>query len=93
MTPTQPPSSADQSGENSSQEDFPTSPGLFDAPAGQQTEEEPLIPSHKNKSHSPYVFDLVFLRWSLVVDGALTTVAAFATKSWHIYLGELLGSL
>ncbi|KAL2885472.1 major facilitator superfamily transporter [Ceratocystis lukuohia] len=31
-------------------------------------------------------FDLVFLRWSLVVDGAMTAMAAFATQKWHIYL-------
>lgn len=43
----------------------------------------------ESKTHepSPYLFDLVFLRWSLIVDGAFTAVAAFATKSWHIYLG------
>lgn len=44
-------------------------------------------PETKTHEPSPYLFDLVFLRWSLLVDGALTTVAAFATKSWHIYLG------
>ncbi|KAL5596980.1 uncharacterized protein BROUX77_006928 [Berkeleyomyces rouxiae] len=35
-------------------------------------------------------FDLVFLRWSLVVDGAMTTLAAFATQKWHIYLAAFL---
>lgn len=70
------------------QQGLPIAPGLFDAPSGEQTEEEPLIPSQKRKDHGSCVFDLVFLRWSLVVDGALTTVAAFATRPWHIYLGE-----
>lgn len=32
-------------------------------------------------------FDLVFLRWSLVVDGLLTASTALATKKWHIYFG------
>ena len=33
-------------------------------------------------------FDLLFLRWSLVMDGLITASTAFATKKWHIYLGE-----
>lgn len=88
MTPTQSATSEDQVGQTISQEELPTSPGLFDATAGEQTEEEPLLPSHKQKNHGAYAFDLVFLRCSLVVDGALTTVAAFATRKWHIYLGK-----
>ncbi|RSL66669.1 hypothetical protein CEP53_003270 [Fusarium sp. AF-6] len=35
-------------------------------------------------------FDLFFLRWSLVIDGALATIAAFATHRWHIYLAAFL---
>ncbi|UPK92258.1 hypothetical protein LCI18_003193 [Fusarium solani-melongenae] len=35
-------------------------------------------------------FDLFFLRWSLVIDGVLTTIAAFATHRWHIYLAAFL---
>lgn len=40
------------------------------------------------QGRSGRLFDLVFLRWSLVVDGALTTMAAFSTRPWHVYLGE-----
>ncbi|KAJ7644673.1 hypothetical protein FB45DRAFT_1116340 [Roridomyces roridus] len=29
-------------------------------------------------------FDLEFLRWSMVVDAALTSLVAFNSKSWHI---------
>ncbi|KAI0544986.1 hypothetical protein F4679DRAFT_562660 [Xylaria curta] len=36
-------------------------------------------------------FDLFFLRWSLLVDGAITASSAFATQGWHMYLvGALL---
>ena len=66
---------------------LPTEPGEFDAPAGEQADEEPVMPPKKDSEREGTRFDLVFLRWSLVVDGALTTVAAFATQRWHIYLG------
>lgn len=66
---------------------LPTEPGNFDV-SSLQGDTEPIKPV-RSRSEEPnvYVFDLVFLRWSLVVDGALTTIAAFATKPWHIYLG------
>ncbi|KOS21224.1 hypothetical protein ESCO_004478 [Escovopsis weberi] len=35
-------------------------------------------------------FDLVFLRWSLVIDGAMTAIAALATEKWHIYVAAAL---
>ena len=74
-----------QSGEDN--DALPTEPGNFDV-SSLQGDTEPIKPV-RSRSEEPnvYVFDLVFLRWSLVVDGALTTIAAFATKPWHIYLG------
>lgn len=71
---------------------IPTSPQQFEAPAGPQAEQEPvqLKPSNERQSCA---FDLFFLRWSLVVDGALTTIAAYATQGWHIYLGKLYPNL
>ena len=72
-------------------DELPTSPGEFDVAPGDQSETEPMMPPPRSDDaahdSSLYVFDLVFLRWSLVVDGAFTMIAAFATKSWHIYLG------
>lgn len=67
---------------------IPTSPRQFEVPTGPLDEEEPvaLEPAQERQSCE---FDLFFLRWSLVVDGALTTIAAFATQKWHIYLGKL----
>ena len=33
-------------------------------------------------------FDLEFVRWSMVLDGVLTGACVFATRGWHMYLGE-----
>lgn len=66
--------------------EFPTSPGAFDTSPGNQVEGEPIQPPKAVTCQDGSKFDLIFLRWSLVVDGALTTLAAFATERWHIYL-------
>jgi len=65
---------------------LPTDPRTFDAPAGTQAEVEPVVPEAIDE-RAAYAFDLFFLRWSLLVDGVLTTGAAFATRGWHAYLG------
>ncbi|KAJ4248590.1 hypothetical protein NW757_008238 [Fusarium falciforme] len=69
---------------------LPTSAGEFDATLGEQADHEPYEAPPSKKEDDGCLFDLVFLRWSLVVDGALTTVAAFATRPWHIYLSAFL---
>ncbi|KAJ6442346.1 Chromosome segregation in meiosis protein 3 [Purpureocillium lavendulum] len=69
---------------------LPTEPGQFDATAGEQVEDEPITLAKSGAGRDGCLFDLVFLRWSLVVDGALTTVVAFATQRWHIYLAAFL---
>ncbi|KAM0553274.1 hypothetical protein ACHAPJ_007564 [Fusarium lateritium] len=69
---------------------IPTTAGEFDATLGEQADHEPYEAPTHNKEDEGSLFDLVFLRWSLVVDGALTTVAAFATRPWHIYLSAFL---
>lgn len=72
------------------QADIPTDPGQFDAPCVGQGEEEPVIPETPDPRIEKLAsqFDLLFLRWSLVVDGLLTAVTAFATQGWHVYVGE-----
>jgi hypothetical protein len=67
---------------------IPTTAGEFDAALGEQAGHEPYEALKMKKEDEGSLFDLVFLRWSLLVDGALTTVAAFATRPWHIYLGK-----
>lgn len=84
------PEDSDDSSISTADTQLPTEPGDFDIAAGEQTDVEPTKPlssaHHREVGH----FDLIFLRWSLVVDGALTTVVAFATKRWHIYLGRFI---
>lgn len=75
-----------QNGELASDQ-LPTSPGQFDTTLGEQTNEEPVKAVQNANEEDSRVFDLIFLRWNLLFDGALTTIAAFATKRWHIYLG------
>jgi len=48
------------------------------------------VPTEPLQEDEDTTFDLFFLRWSLVVDGVLTTGAAFATKGWHIYVAAFL---
>ncbi|VUC23740.1 unnamed protein product [Clonostachys rosea] len=88
MTPAAPQENSEQTGEAP----LPTDPAEFDAPVGDQADEEPVKPPAHSKQgdRNEYLFDLVFLRWSLLVDGALTTLAAFATEKWHIYLATFL---
>uniref|UniRef100_A0A0B7KMX4 Major facilitator superfamily (MFS) profile domain-containing protein n=1 Tax=Bionectria ochroleuca TaxID=29856 RepID=A0A0B7KMX4_BIOOC len=80
------------SAEQTDEAQLPTDPAEFDAPVGDQADEEPVKPPAHSKQgdRNEYLFDLVFLRWSLLVDGALTTLAAFATEKWHIYLATFL---
>ena len=63
-----------------------TNPEELEAPVGTFAQEEP-VELTEVKEDEGTAFDLFFLRISLVVDGVLTMCAAFATESWHIYLG------
>jgi len=64
-----------------------TAPEEMEAPIANLAEEEPLVPE-VDKEDEGTAFGLFFLRISLVLDGALTMGAAFATKGWHLYLGK-----
>ncbi|KAK3343396.1 hypothetical protein B0T25DRAFT_485703 [Lasiosphaeria hispida] len=68
---------------------LPTRPEELEAPIGTLAEQEPT-PSPPSSSDAGTAFDLFFLRWSLVVDGAMTMLAALATRKWHIYLAAYL---
>jgi len=69
------------------EDEIPTRPEQFEAPVGTYADDEPVAPDPAKEDEGTG-FDLFFLRWSLVLDGLLTMLAAFATKSWHIYLGK-----
>ncbi|RFU79640.1 hypothetical protein TARUN_2581 [Trichoderma arundinaceum] len=89
-TPDSAPEDTDDSSISTADDQLPTEPGEFDAATGEQTDIEPTKPVAPAHHREVGLFDLIFLRWSLVVDGALTTVVAFATKKWHIYLAAFL---
>ncbi|XP_044723812.1 major facilitator superfamily domain-containing protein [Hirsutella rhossiliensis] len=86
-TPT--PERFDESGEASAAL-LPSSPGRWDADAEGWAREELVRLDTCDQGRRSRLFDLVFLRWSLVVDGALTTMAAFSTRRWHVYLAALV---
>ncbi|TQV97909.1 hypothetical protein V2A60_006374 [Cordyceps javanica] len=70
---------------------LPTDPREFDSSMGTIPSDEPVKPTRlKEDEEVDPQFDLIFLRWSLIVDGGFTTVAAFATEPWHIYLAAFL---
>ena len=66
---------------------LPTRPEELEAPMGTYADDEPVVVATEVEDEGT-AFDLLFLRWSLVVDGALTMLTAFATEKWHIYLGR-----
>ncbi|KAI6765697.1 hypothetical protein HG530_006767 [Fusarium avenaceum] len=81
---------SDDEGDEEATRHIPTTAGEFDATLGEQADHEPYEAVNMKKEDEGSLFDLVFLRWSLLIDGALTTVAAFATRPWHIYLAAFL---
>lgn len=70
--------------------EMPTDPRLFNAPTGVQGEDQPLEPMAPApvEETAGRGFDLYFLRSSLLVDAAVTSVAAYATEGWHMYIGK-----
>ncbi|KAI1820692.1 major facilitator superfamily transporter [Xylaria intraflava] len=57
------------------------------APAIAAAQEEPTkSPKPAPEKTKGAGFDLFFLRWSLLLDGIITTSSAFATQGWHMYL-------
>jgi hypothetical protein len=64
-----------------------TNPEELYLPIGSFAEEEPVRATEVDGEEGT-TFDLLLLRISLIVDRVLTMCAAFATKSWHIYLGK-----
>lgn len=66
---------------------IPTHPEDMDPAPGLMNASEPTkAPPEEEDEDS--TFDLSFLRWSLVVDGIVTSLAAWATEGWHVYAGE-----
>jgi hypothetical protein len=49
--------------------------------------EEPALPPEPTDVDHGSQFDLVFVRWSMIVDALLTAMTMFASEAWHMYLG------
>ncbi|KAL2759956.1 hypothetical protein ACRALDRAFT_1046680 [Sodiomyces alcalophilus JCM 7366] len=71
-------------------ETLPTNPDELEPPApGLVHSEESTKPASEEEDDDS-TFDLSFLRWSLVVDGIVTSISAWATEGWHMYLAAFL---
>ncbi|KAI0146215.1 major facilitator superfamily domain-containing protein [Xylariaceae sp. FL1272] len=72
-------------------ETIPTSPGEFtSSEPGLEVAQEPVQAPEPDEENSGTGFDLLFVRWSLVVDSLVTLFAAFSSKAWHVYLAGFL---
>jgi MFS family permease len=76
---------------------FPTDPDRLAPvalPAGEANANEPDEPlrrmstsqSGKTEVNESFAFDLLYTRWSLILDGVLTAGATFTTKGWQMYI-------
>ncbi|KAH8646642.1 major facilitator superfamily transporter [Xylariales sp. PMI_506] len=74
-----------------SDDEIPTNPRDFEAAAGQDVPQEPIAPPPELEEEDVGTgFDLLFVRWSLVVDSIVTAIAGFSTQSWQVYLAGFL---
>ncbi|KAI8623150.1 major facilitator superfamily transporter [Xylariaceae sp. FL1651] len=70
--------------------DIPTSPEDFVATEGGEVPQEPVQGPDLNEEDSNTGFDLLFVRWSLVVDSLVTFFAGFSSAGWQVYLAAFL---
>ena len=49
-------------------------------------DEEPIEPPQPTDEQETFAFDLMYAKYSLVMDGIITGGAAFINKGWQIYL-------
>ena len=58
-------------------------PGPIEGEADEEPLEPPKLDSDKEES---FQFDLIYTRYSILVDGILTALATFATQGWQLYV-------
>ncbi|EME42929.1 hypothetical protein DOTSEDRAFT_153135 [Dothistroma septosporum NZE10] len=51
-----------------------------------EADEGPIEPPKPTDEEESFQFDLFYTRYSILVDGILTTLATFATKGWQLYV-------
>ncbi|KXT11051.1 hypothetical protein AC579_1977 [Pseudocercospora musae] len=66
--------------------EIPTSPGEF-ASGPTQAGQEPIEPPRpKANEDESFHFDLLYTRYSILVDGILTALATLTSQGWHMYV-------
>jgi hypothetical protein len=79
---------------NGHEDDVPTDPRDFPAsPIGEVPQEPIKAPDAENGDGDEdedvgTAFDLLFVRWSLVMDAIVTMIAGFSSQGWHVYMGQ-----
>lgn len=58
----------------------------FDAVDAMENEQEPLQPPKLQSKQETFDFDLIYTRYSLLLDGILTGTATFIQHGWQIYV-------
>ncbi|KAH8203831.1 hypothetical protein TruAng_002008 [Truncatella angustata] len=77
---------------NEHEDRIPTRPEDFPAATGEDVPQEPvMVPEvDEEEEDTGTSFDLLFVRWSLVVDSIVTATAAFSSQPWQIYMTGFL---
>jgi hypothetical protein len=72
------------------EDDVPTSPEDFPASPGEGVPQEPIkAPEPDEEAEDTGTgFDLLFVRWSLVMDSIVTAIAGFSSQGWMVYMGK-----
>ena len=64
----------------------PTDAREVDAADAMENEQEPLQPQKLHSKQETFDFDLIYTRYSLLLDGIITATATFISEGWQIYL-------
>ncbi|KAF2166355.1 hypothetical protein M409DRAFT_55197 [Zasmidium cellare ATCC 36951] len=68
--------------------DIPTDPNTIEpGPIEAETDLEPTEPPQPSPGEEEsFQFDLLYARYSILIDGILTALATFATQGWQLYI-------
>ncbi|KAI0973893.1 major facilitator superfamily transporter [Xylaria arbuscula] len=69
---------------------IPTNPEDFVVADGGNAPQEPVQSPGFDEEDSGIGFDLLFVRWSLVIDSLVTLFAGFSSTGWQVYLAAFL---
>jgi MFS family permease len=67
--------------------DLPIDPDqVAGGPRTMENPSEPTEPVRPTEKAESFLFDLIFTKYSLILDGVLTGLATFTTQGWQMYL-------